>query len=122
MRIAVSGTHFSGKSTLVEALSEALPQYKLSKSRTPSCRRRDTSSLRCPLSESFELQMERSIELLDEGEPNVIFDRCPADFLGYSSRILMPTHSISKSGWLAFKPRSGSSIWSSSSPSKSLTG
>ena len=29
MRIAISGTHFSGKSTLVEALSEALPQYTI---------------------------------------------------------------------------------------------
>lgn len=27
MRIVISGTHFSGKSTLVEALPDALPQY-----------------------------------------------------------------------------------------------
>jgi hypothetical protein len=33
--------------------------------------------------EDFELQLERSIACLHEGESNVIFDRCPADFLGY---------------------------------------
>ena len=38
---------------------------------------------RSPTIEDFELQLERSIENLDERAPNVIFDRCPADILGY---------------------------------------
>ena len=36
-----------------------------------------------PTIEDFELQLERSLESLEEGAPNVIFDRCPADILGY---------------------------------------
>lgn len=54
-----------------------------SRSPTTSCRRRGTSLPSCPLFEDFELQLERSIENLDGSASNVIFDRCPADILGY---------------------------------------
>ena len=33
--------------------------------------------------EDFELQMERSLSMMDVGGENVIFERAPADFLGY---------------------------------------
>ena len=36
-----------------------------------------------PSIEDFELQLERSIESLNESLSNVIFDRCPVDILGY---------------------------------------
>jgi len=36
-----------------------------------------------PSIEDLELQLERSIESMDEIAPNIIFDRCPADILGY---------------------------------------
>ncbi len=36
-----------------------------------------------PSLEDFELMLERSIENLDESVQNVVFDRCPADILGY---------------------------------------
>ncbi len=83
MRIAISGAHFSGKSSLVEALSEALPQYATVDE--PYSQLQDegyefTESLSI---EELELLMERSLENLVERKTNVLFDRCPLDILGY---------------------------------------
>jgi hypothetical protein len=36
-----------------------------------------------PSLDDFEAQLERSLEVLEEGKPNVLFDRCPADILAY---------------------------------------
>ncbi len=83
MRIAISGTHFSGKSTLVEALSEALPQYTTVEEPYYLLQEEGYEFAESPSIEDFELQLERSIENLDENAPNVIFDRCPVDILGY---------------------------------------
>lgn len=83
MRIAVSGTHFSGKSTLVEELSKALPKYSAVEEPYRLLEEEGYEFTEMPSVEDFELQLERSIGCLEESEPNVIFDRCPADFLGY---------------------------------------
>lgn len=83
MRIAVSGTHFSGKSTLVEELSQALPKYSAVEEPYHLLEEEGYELAEMPSVEDFELQLERSIGCLEESEPNVIFDRCPADFLGY---------------------------------------
>jgi len=83
MRIAVSGTHFSGKSSLVEALSEALPQYATVEEPYNQLQDEGYEFAELPAIEDFELQLERSIENLNESMPNVIFDRCPIDILGY---------------------------------------
>ena len=83
MRIAISGTHFSGKSTLVDALSEALPQYTSVEEPYYLLQEEGYEFAELPTIEDFELQLERSIESLDEQTPDVIFDRCPADILGY---------------------------------------
>jgi AAA domain len=83
MRIAISGTHYSGKSTLVDALSEALPQYATVEEPYYLLQEEGYEFAELPSLEDFELQLERSIESLDESAPNVIFDRCPADILGY---------------------------------------
>lgn len=83
MRIAISGTHFSGKSSLVAALSEALPQYTIFEEPYHQLQDEGYEFAELPSIEDFELQLERSIENLDESAPNVIFDRCPVDILGY---------------------------------------
>ena len=76
MRIAVSGTHCSGKSTLVEELSSVLPGY-LTVEEPYYLLMEEGHEF------DFELQLERSIECLSGSEPDVIFDRCPIDMLGY---------------------------------------
>ncbi len=83
MRIAISGTHFSGKSTLVEALSEELPQYTTVEEPYSLLQEEGYEFAESPSIEDFALQLERSIESLEESATNVIFDRCPADILGY---------------------------------------
>ncbi len=83
MRIAVSGTHFSGKSTLVEELSVALPGYSTVEEPYYLLEEEGYEFADPPSVEDFELQLERSLTSLEARESNVIFDRCPADFLGY---------------------------------------
>ena len=83
MRIAVSGTHFSGKTTLGEALSEALPEYVTVEEPYALLAEEGHVFADPPSLEDLELQLERAIESLTESGPDVIFDRCPADMLGY---------------------------------------
>ncbi len=83
MRIAISGTHFSGKSTLVGDLADALPNYSIVEEPYFLLAEEGYEFAEMPSVEDFELQLERSIECLDENEPHVLFDRCPADLLAY---------------------------------------
>jgi predicted ATPase len=83
MRIAVSGTHFAGKSTLVEELSVALPEYSTVEEPYYLLEEEGYVFAHPPSVEDFERQLERSLTSLEARESNVIFDRCPADFLGY---------------------------------------
>ncbi len=83
MRIAISGTHFSGKTTLVDALSEVLPHYTIIEEPYHQLAEEGHEFAELPSIEDFELMLERSIENLDDSAQNSIFDRCPADILGY---------------------------------------
>lgn len=83
MRIAISGTHFSGKSTLVYALSEVLPQYITVEEPYHLLSEEGYEFAELPSVDDFEHMLERSIDSLDESVQDVIFDRCPADYLGY---------------------------------------
>lgn len=83
MRIAISGTHFSGKSTLVGELSRALPKYSIVEEPYYLLEEEGYEFAEMPSMEDFELQLKRSIGCLEESEPDVVFDRCPADLLGY---------------------------------------
>ncbi len=83
MRIAVSGAHGVGKSTLVEELSAALPGYHTVDEPYYLLEEEGHEFGEEPSAEDFELQLERSIEALSTDERDVIFDRCPVDFLGY---------------------------------------
>jgi len=81
MRIAVSGTHFIGKSTLIEDFIKAHPEYK--HEIEPYYQLESTLE---PSLDSFLEQLDYSIEMLNThaNESNIIFDRCPVDFLAYA--------------------------------------
>ncbi len=99
MRIAISGTHFSGKSSLVEVLSEVLPDYTTVDEPYHLLSEEGYEFAESPSIEDFELMLERSVENLSENVENVIFDRCPADILGYLlSHIDAETFDLAK--WL----------------------
>lgn len=84
MRIAISGSHATGKSSLVSELTRRLdgfmaidePYYLLEAEGQMFGSR--------PTSDDFELLLERSLSLVAERRPgSVLFDRSPADYLAY---------------------------------------
>ena len=84
MRIAITGTHGVGKTTLAEDLIEVRPDWELVPE--PCWVFSDGMAfLDGPDIASFEEQLEQSCALLlDDGiGPNAVFDRCPLDFLAY---------------------------------------
>lgn len=83
MRIAVTGTHRAGKSTLIEELSELLPTYVTVDEPYHQLEEEGYAFAEPPSVEEFEAQLERSISNLDEAPRDVLFDRCPVDFIGY---------------------------------------
>jgi predicted ATPase len=83
MRIAVSGSHLVGKTTLAEALADALPRYQFVPEPYHLLEEDGHAFAEMPSIEDFELQLERSIQCIQESGTDVIFDRCPLDILGY---------------------------------------
>jgi len=84
MRIAISGTHFSGKSTLISSLVKRLPSY-ISVDEPYFLLEEEGFLFSDPPSlEDFEQQFKRSIMLVEESGVNTIFDRSPIDFLVYA--------------------------------------
>jgi predicted ATPase len=102
MRIAVTGTHRVGKSTLIEALEERLADYRVVDEPYHLLEEEGYEFTSPPSLEDFLEQLRRSMELLEEeeGARDVLFDRCPVDFLGY-----LLTHeeaeSFDQEEWLA---------------------
>ncbi|WPB81332.1 AAA family ATPase [Archangium violaceum] len=85
MRIAVTGTHRVGKSTLIEELEEQLAEYRVIDEPYHLLEEEGYEFASPPCLEDFLEQLRRSMELLEEegSARNVLFDRCPLDFLGY---------------------------------------
>lgn len=87
MRIAVSGTHFIGKSTLIDDFLKRHADYKLEIEPYYKLEEEKTMELSLePSLDSLLEQLDYSIQQLNEhaNEPNIIFDRCPVDFLAYA--------------------------------------
>ena len=85
MKIAISGTHCSGKTTLIEELSRALPTYDVVEEPYYLLMEEGHSFAEVPCLEDFELQLDRSIQCIVDGGRDGLFERCPVDFLGYLS-------------------------------------
>jgi predicted ATPase len=83
MRIAVSGAHRTGKTTLIEELSRALPAYEVVDEPYYLLEEEGHEFAEMPSLDDFELQLERSIRCVEDSEEDQLFDRCPADMLAY---------------------------------------
>ena len=83
MKIAICGAHAVGKTTLVDVLASALPAFRVVAE--PYHALIDDGYIfgDPPGVEDFEAQMDRSLSMMEASGENVIFDRAPADFLGY---------------------------------------
>lgn len=83
MRVAVSGTHRAGKSSLVEALSARLPGYRVIDEPYASLEDEGYEFSDPPAIEDFEAQLARSLALAGELPADALVDRCPLDFVAY---------------------------------------
>lgn len=83
MRIAISGTHRVGKTTLAEALVDSLPGHVLVPEPYYLLEDEGHEFEDMPSLEDFERQLERSLTSLEDGATNAIFDRCPLDLVAY---------------------------------------
>lgn len=84
MRIAVSGAHATGKSTLIAELRRLLPSHEAVDEPYYALLEAGSPSAGEPCREDFEAQLEASIGLITgHGGPDVLFERCPVDYLAY---------------------------------------
>ncbi len=83
MRIAVSGTHITGKSSLVEALGACLPNHRTIPEPYVILEERGYMFAHPPTVDDFVTQLRQSLISLRRRTSNLIADRCPLDFLGY---------------------------------------
>src|SRR5262249_33676494 len=83
MRIAVSGAHRTGKTTLVAELQRNLPAYEAVDEPYRLLEDEGYEFAEMPSLEDFERQLERSIESVAPAAPDRNHDRCPADIVGY---------------------------------------
>jgi deoxyadenosine/deoxycytidine kinase len=86
MRVAVSGTHATGKSTLAEDFVENHPEFVLELEPYHVLQEQfGIDFAEEPTQESFITQLEYSLKRTNayEKKDNVIFDRCPIDYIAY---------------------------------------
>lgn len=84
MRIAVSGTHYTGKTTLIEDLIRELPDYEIIEEPYYQLEERGYLFSDPPSLEDFERQFLFSLQSIKNSGENVLLDRSPLDFIAYA--------------------------------------
>jgi predicted ATPase len=87
VRVAFSGAHRTGKTTLVAALSERLPAYVVVDEPYRILEESGHEFSDPPSVEDFEQQLRTSIELVSAAPADALLDRCPLDFVAYLQAI-----------------------------------
>ena len=87
MKITITGAHCVGKTTLAEELQEYLTHYELRIEPYYELEELGYSFSETPDVHDFIEQLDYSIKQISTSEDNVIFDRCPFDFLAYIKAI-----------------------------------
>lgn len=83
MKIAITGAHRVGKTTLAEKLQESLAGYELLKEPYYELEELGLAFSETPDTDDFIAQLEHSIKQIAIDTDKMIFDRCPIDFLAY---------------------------------------
>ena len=83
MRIAVTGTHGVGKSTLTEDLALRLPGYRVVEEPYYLLAERGHEFSESPTIDEYLLMLRQSLAVMRSERRDVIFDRCPLDYLAY---------------------------------------
>ena len=95
MRIAVSGAHRCGKSTLIARLAEALGRYSVVDEPYAQLEESGYEFAYPPIADDYLAQLECALE--PTLGTDVIFDRCPLDFLAYLTAV---DNSFDTDAWL----------------------
>ncbi|MNK01087.1 hypothetical protein D3C87_188800 [compost metagenome] len=83
MRIAFTGSHRVGKTTLAEEIADNLPNYEFKDEPYLQLEEEGYMFSEIPTVDDYIEQFYFSVEQIEESENNVIFDRCPLDLLAY---------------------------------------
>jgi GTPase SAR1 family protein len=83
MRIAITGSHRVGKTSLIEKLHQSLPDYAFREEPYHELEDSGYFFSENPSVEDYLMQLDHSIEQITSSEDNIIFDRSPLDFLAY---------------------------------------
>ncbi len=83
MRVAFSGAHRTGKTTLIEAISGLLPGYDVVEEPYRLLEDEGYEFSDPPFVEDFERQLRKSIETIAAAPADALIDRCPLDFVAY---------------------------------------
>jgi len=87
VRVAFSGSHRTGKTTLLEAVAAHLVTYQTVAEPYWQLEEEGYEFLDPPTMEDFERQLRRSIDAIAELRADTLFDRCPLDFVAYLREI-----------------------------------
>ncbi|KQU72861.1 hypothetical protein ASC75_04075 [Aminobacter sp. DSM 101952] len=85
MRIAVTGTHGSGKTTLIDDFIAAHPGYEHEQEPYWALAQQGTPFADAATSADLEEQLEQSCTMIlaSASSPDIVYDRCPLDFIAY---------------------------------------
>lgn len=83
MKIAFTGTHRVGKTTLAELLHESMPDFDLIPEPYHELAETGFVFAEIPSIDDYVAQIEYSFKRVKSNKGNVIFDRCPVDLLAY---------------------------------------
>lgn len=87
MRVAFSGSHRVGKTTLIEEVARQLPAYAIIDEPYRVLEEAGYEASDPPSVEDFEQQLRTSVELVGTSPANALFDRCPLDIVAYLEAI-----------------------------------
>lgn len=83
MRIALTGTHKVGKTTLAEEIAEYLPGYEWVSEPYLQLEERGYLFREEPTADDYIEQFHYAVKQIGNSTDNIIFDRCPFDLLAY---------------------------------------
>jgi hypothetical protein len=85
MRIAISGTHCCGKSTLIDEFLTTRPEFILEPEAYEALEESGETFSAEPSADDFVRQLEYCVNRLEQFGPgeHVILERCPADYIAY---------------------------------------
>jgi hypothetical protein len=83
VKIAVSGTHRTGKTTLIDELADYLSSFQVLDEPYHQLEEDGHAFAELPTFDDFEAMLACSIESIVESTGDCLFDRCPCDILAY---------------------------------------